>query len=80
MIERRAIPHEEDETWRRAAQNIKSLRYKPLKNANSPPSLYNNTCSEREIINKRRKTKSLCITTGSLPEQTVFLQHRSVLS
>lgn len=54
MIERRAIPHEEDETWRRAAQNIKSLRYKPLKNANSQPSLYNNTCFECEIINKRR--------------------------
>ena len=59
MIERRAIPHEEDEIWRRAAQNIKSLRYKPLKNANSPPSLYNNACSEREIINKRENIKGL---------------------
>lgn len=29
-----------------------------VNNANSLPSLYNNTCSEREIINKRRKYKA----------------------
>jgi len=51
-----------------------------VNNANSLPSLYNNTCFECEIINKRRKTKSLCITTGNPPEQTVSLQHRSALS
>ena len=26
-----------------------------INNANSPPSLYNNACSEREIINKHQK-------------------------
>ncbi len=31
-----------------------------VNNANSLPSLYNNTCSEREIINKHRKMKSAC--------------------
>ena len=28
-----------------------------VNNANSPPSLYNNACSERENINKRRKRR-----------------------
>ncbi len=33
-----------------------------VNNANSLPSLYNKACSEREIINKRQKTKSLYFT------------------
>jgi hypothetical protein len=51
-----------------------------VNNANPLPSLYNNTCSEREIINKRDKTKSLCFTTGNPPEQTVVPLHRVLLS